>query len=206
MAKTKKPRVVRLASGKYSWRGRAVSFSKLPKASQKALRSKWAKKGATVRKILKATGGATPSRVKVTNAERGDARVYDITLNKQRGESNKAALEILRKTQQNDRPDMTHCVLSATVKWPDDERSEKRKPYRTNVGTPPRRISLDTFKNFWEALDEVEAAGAAYLRRFNKDGTPGSGAQGKAIIAAVSMLAWKGSKKAPRSRRMDHGE
>ena len=203
MAKqAKNPRVARLPSGKYSWRGRAISFSKLPKATKHKLRVKWAKKGATVSKILKKTNipDATSPRVKIRRAELKDAWVYDISVNKNDGESNRAALELLWTAQRNDRPFLTFCILSAMVKWPDDERSEKRKPYRTGVGTPPKRIGREVFKNFWEALDEVEAAGSAYLKRFKKDGTPGSGARGKAVVTMVSMLAWKGSKKTPRGK------
>lgn len=187
---SKRKLAVRLPSGKYAWGGRAVPFSEIPKKEQARFRAVWGRKAAKVRQFKTATRAIV---VKVSdsqgNQKNKGAQVF--TTNRVAGASLRNAVLVTHAKQKRVSPEFTHGVWTATVKWPDDPRSESRKPYRTLVGTSKRELTLDRAQNFADYLIEIEGSGEKILKKTKKRGESGSGASGAAIVIQISLLAWK---------------
>ncbi len=196
--KTRKPRkATRLPSGKYAWRGRAVSFSKLPKKERSRFRSlraakagKTRKRAATLKRkqaIAAKSGIIVAFRVK-HKTRSGEVIPAVFMADKLPGMTNRMVIEAIRAEARKKVTKDARGSWIANADWPDDERSEPSRPYNTIVALPIQTLDGNILGDAEDYMDEVEEDGSLFLDRQK------SGAKGTAEIKTIEWAVFYGLK------------
>ena len=199
MAKSgkKKQTSRRLPSGKYSWRGAAVPFSRIPKKERHRLRSGWSTKSARTRrqraKAAKRQGVSKEFLDLVSGGKRGKKRGgrRDLTWSAKVG--SKKVLPLVKAAKVKlyaALPETRAGVWSVRLAWPDDPRSGEGRPYMTFAGFEPTKMTRglnEKDRDFARYVEEIRATNGAQLERSQR---VSSGASGRVRVVSIHLLAW----------------
>jgi len=181
-----KPRNARrLTSGLYSWRGRRVKFSKLPKKQKSLIRSRAAKKGNKTKRARKLAAVQVRAPLKtVRKVEQGAKRGSLVfTHEKTANETNEMVVRAIVSRHLAEFPTADRFSWSARLWWPNDPRGEPGKPYMNTISNPVRADPLFASQQIVARLDQTEELGGSNLER---GGSQGLGR--KVVVHSISLL------------------
>lgn len=201
MAKRKtKPKLktaARLLSGKYSWRGRAVPFAKLPKGAKHQLQTKWAKKSAKTRakfaRAAKRQGVSKEFLDLVSDKKRAKTKHKREEWRWQVRVGARRVLPLVKAIKAKlyrEFPAVKAGTWSMHLAWPDDPRSGPGRPFITFAGFEPTPMTKGlSFKDrdFARQVEEIRDTNGAQLDRSKR---VSSGAAGRVKVLSIHLLAW----------------
>jgi hypothetical protein len=196
-------RAARLASGMYSWRGRAVPFGRLPEAHQHAWRVEWGKRGARAQKATRKARAAEYLFAETTPPPDVIRRRYwrYFAVDRLPGSDirrvTKALIDETRVAVEGFRS-KAGCFF-ADVDWPQDKQAYiKGRPLRTGVNLPKSYLTPEYFEFAVDFMEALEVDPAILGRR--GDAHPSRG-RGKPTIVRITLMVGPHRKKRRAKKR-----
>lgn len=200
MAKRLRARATRLPSGSYAWRGRAVSFSRLPQAERHRLRSVWSRR-ATVTLRRRSSVGV----IKVTERPPlpGDRRkgLRFFGANVPRDASIGDARRIVDAVRRHVEAVRLHAEKASrpkrgswvcTIEWPDDPRTRRGKPHATVASRKYRDIA--TVKGRDQATSNAKDYFSEVMEAPEILSGEKSRGVGRAVLTSIQWMVFEGVK------------
>jgi hypothetical protein len=195
-------RTVRLPSGKYVRRGRAVRFGKLSKRQQHLWRVFWGKKGARTWKAHQAAlvRDVIISESAVLDGEMRRQGMRSFVAYASSGHKMSEYIEALGTAGHELAPEGKRGSYLMVLEWPDDDRGTKRKPYTTRVSrtySNNLKYAKQRAKGWFKEVIEAPQA----LGRFGDPVHPSRG-WGKPVLKSVYYMLYP-ERKARKRRTQD---